>query len=123
MKIPTLNPTTRKNEYMQRKFDTALAKPEEKRGRMDRSYIAQYGPQLTERDEKANPTVLVREYTDTGKMRTDIAMLLGQGWHIESQSAVTPKKGALRMLAGGFIFLNRKPVTTVVFSRPAPAQR
>ncbi len=92
-------------------YDKAMAKPEAERGFMDRTYISQYGPRL------GATGVLVREYQDAHTMQRDIAKLLGEGWHIESQSAVTPKKGAARMLAGGFVFFNRKPVTTVVFSR------
>jgi hypothetical protein len=52
-------------------------------------------------------------------MQQDIANMLREGWYIQSQFAVTPKQGAIRVLAGGPVFLNRKLVTTVVFSRPA----
>ncbi len=95
-------------------YDKAMAKPESERSWLDRTYISQYGPQL---GAPGTTGVLVREYQDAHAMQRDIAKLLGEGWQIESQSAATPKKGAVRMLAGGFVFFNRKPVTTVVFSR------
>jgi len=99
-------------------YDKAMAKPEDQRSWLDRAYISQYGPQ---RAKRVRPTVLVREYEDGHRMQRSIARLVGEGWHIESQSAATPKKGAARMLAGGFVFFNRKPVTTVVFSRTLTA--
>jgi hypothetical protein len=119
MKIPklTLHPTTRTQEL----YDRAMEKPEDQRNWVDRSYITNYGPKLAAHAESAHPTVLVREYQDSHTMQKDIAQLLGEGWQIRSQSAATPEKGALRRLAGGFVFLNREPVTTVVFSRPAAA--
>jgi hypothetical protein len=108
-------PTT--SQRKQKMYDRAIAKPEAQRSWMDRNYIRQYGPQLAARAERANPSVLVHEYQDAHAMQQDIAKLLGEGWQIQSQSAATPKKGAIRVLADGPVFLNRKPVTTVVFSR------
>jgi hypothetical protein len=113
-------PTT--SQRKQKMYDRAIAKPEAQRSWMDRNYIRQYGPQPSARAERANPSVLVREYQDyqdAHAMQQDIAKLLGEGWHIQSQSTATPKKGAIRVLADGPVFVNRKPVTTVVFSRPA----
>ena len=109
------------DERKQMLYDKAMAKPEDQRSWLDRTYISQNGPALGARAERVRPTVLVREYEDARPMQRDIARLLGEGWHIESQSAATPKKGAARSLAGGFIFFNRKPVTTVVFSRTLSA--
>ena len=109
------------DERKQMLYDKAMAKPEDQRSWLDRTYISQYGPQLAARAERVRPTLLVREYEDAHRMQRDLARLVGEGWHIESQSAATPKKGAARSLAGGFIFFNRKPVTTVVFSRTLTA--
>jgi hypothetical protein len=111
------SPTQRK----QMLYDKAMAKPEDQRSWLDRAYISQYGPQRVERAKRVRPTVLVREYEDSHRMQRDLARLVGEGWHIESQSAATPKKGAARMLGGGFVFFNRKPVTTVVFTRTLTA--
>jgi len=102
-------------------YDKAMAKPEDQRSWLDRTYISQYGPALGARAERVRPMVLVRDYQDAHTMQRSIARLVGEGWQIESQSAATPKKGAARSLAGGFVFFNRKPVTTVVFSRAAHA--
>src|SRR5258708_8184596 len=109
------------DERKQMLYDKAMAKPEDQRSWLDRTYISQNGPALGARAERVRPTVLVREYEDARPMQRDIARLLGEGWHIESQSAATPKKSTARSLAGGFVFFNRKPVTTVVFSRTLSA--
>jgi hypothetical protein len=97
----------------QRAYDKAMAKPEAQRNWIDRNTIAQFGPRA------GADGVIVREYDDAGEMQRDMAKLLSEGWRIVSQSAATPKKGAARWLLGGFVFLNPKPVTTVVFSRVA----
>jgi hypothetical protein len=102
-------------------YDKALAKPEDQRSWLDRASISQYGPQHAAHAKRVRPTVLVRDYEDSHRMQRSIARLVGEGWHIESQAAATPKKGAARSLAGGFVFFNRKPVTTVVFSRALTA--
>jgi hypothetical protein len=104
---------TKLSTWEQRAYDKAMAKPEDKRNWMDRQQIKQYGSRA------GAENVLVREYDNAREMQADIVKLLGEGWHIESQSAATPKKGAARTLLGGFVFLNRKPVTTIVFSRVA----
>src|SRR5260370_37360608 len=102
-------------------YDKAMARPEDRRSWLAGTYSSQSGPQHAGRAKRVRPTVLVREYEDSHRMQRDLARLVGEGWHIESQSAATPKKGAARMLGGGFVFFNRKPVTTVVFSRTPSA--
>lgn len=67
---------------------------------------------MNAQSEQAVITYKAGKDTERGVRRMTAA-----GWRVTSQSSYTPRKGLLRTLAGGFLFFNRKPVTTVTYQR------
>jgi hypothetical protein len=62
-------------------------------------------------------TDVEKEYDDTKEMAKDISRMAARGWTVVGQSSYAPQKGLARTLAGGLLFFNRKPITTVTYSR------
>lgn len=59
----------------------------------------------------------VVEYTSAGDFQKDANKLARDGWTVAAQSERTPKRGCLRMLAGGFLFFRPKPRIVVTYNR------
>ena len=70
-----------------------------------------------QKELQARTPTAVRTYTDPQVMSREIAEAYVAGYDMVGQSAATPRKGAGRTVAGGLLFFNRKPVTTVTFAR------
>lgn len=105
-------------------YEAAIAKPSSKRDFFEMRAIKKYEEKYNihaSQPETGGLEVQVVEYKDQADMEWGISQMLAQGWQVSGQSAYTPKKSLTRTVAGGLLFFNPKPVTTVTYTRtPAP---
>lgn len=93
----------------------ALSLPEGQRTYKQRILVKTDAYHIKKDAEQGNSKVAT--YKSTEAMTAGIAKETALGWHVLSTTSATPKKGALRWLAGGFVFFNRSPEYVVTFGR------